>query len=505
MFLLYLQTRPDYSGKQEKCVIGCGQTYRETPHEHFQVFHAPKTEAFMCGCGFGDIMANRFRIHLERSHGVKFDEEYIADEFYFHDLPVFTSLRTCSNEKYKGTCKYRTPYNLLLREHDCINDIKFSELPDAHAFYDKLPKEQWPIWGYPHEDRLKSAKKKNNNDSTTKNKEPTKEAPKVKSQVHVPEKKTTTPPTTHVATTSSTKHAASDDDILDEGEQPELLEGLPPTMQTTDKDDEDETCVMTVGGEKESLPEAEMMEVESTKTDEKAHDKPAAGSPKEQRGEKRLHRKDSKEKMTGSKALEEQALRDDVATKLTRANYTGPTRQPFTPNIDMIRQVRVLPMRDGRSPYVDYKDQNRLPTHYCQAGLLQYHEELNAPGTIHRVVFQVPLTCGRFFVLGEEGVPVAYATVTLHWSSAYLQDHDSRVCQYNPSQLGAVAEVYDTRTRPATMSHFVCLSHRLNQGRYALVPAPLEGKHTTIYMDVCHGTSDFGLPSPIKWLDDHKK
>ena len=75
------------------------------------------------------IMANRFRIHLERSHGVKQDEEYIADEYYFHDLPTFTSLRTCSNEKYKGTCKYRTPFNLLLRKHDCINDIKFSDLP----------------------------------------------------------------------------------------------------------------------------------------------------------------------------------------------------------------------------------------------------------------------------------------------------------------------------------------------------------------------------------------
>ena len=70
---------------------------------------------------------------------------------------------------------------------------------------------------------------------------------------------------------------------------------------------------------------------------------------------------------------------------------------------------------------------------------------------------------------------------------------------------GAVAEVYDTRKRPATMSHFVCLSHRLNQGRYALVPAPLEGKYTTIYMDVCYGTSDFGLPSPIKMMDEQKK
>ena len=478
-------------------MIGCGQTYRETPQEHFQVFHAPKTEAFMCGCGFGDIMANRFRIHLERSHGVKFDEEYIADEYYFHDLPVFTSLRTCSNEKYKGTCKYRTPYNLLLREHDCINDIKFSELPEAHEFYDKLPREQWPIWGYPHEDRLKSSKKTNNNNTTTKSKEPTNETPKVKSQVHVPEKKTTT---------STTKQAESDDDILNVGDQPELLEGQPPNMQKTAKsDDEDETSVMSTGLEKGATSEMEKMEVDATKTDDHDHDKPATGSPKGQRGEKRARRVDSQDKLTGREALEEQAMRDDVATKLTRSNYTGPTRQPFTPNIDVIRRVRVLPMRDGRSPYVDYKDQNRMPTHYAQTGLLQYHDKLDAPGTIHRVVFQVPLTCGRFFVLGEEGVPVAHATITLHWSSAYLQDHDSRVCQYNPSQLGAVAEVYDTRTRPATMSHFVCLSHRLKQGRYALVPAPLEGKYTTIYMDVCYGTSDFGLPSPIKMLDEQKK
>ena len=48
------------------------------------------------------------------------------------------------------------------------------------------------------------------------------------------------------------------------------------------------------------------------------------------------------------------------------------------------------------------------------------------------------------------------------------------------------------------MLHFVCLSNRLNQGRYALVPAPLEGKYTTVYMDVCYGSSNFGLPTPIK-------
>ena len=312
--LLCLQTRPDYTGKQERCVIGCGQTYRETPQEHFQAFHAPKTEAFMCGCGFGDIMANRFRIHLERSHGVKQDEEYIADEYYFHDLPTFTSLRTCFNEKYKGTCKYRTPFNLLLREHDCINDIKFSELPEPHEFFDKLPKEQWPIWGYPHEDRLKSAKKKSDTNNN-KNKEtaPAQEAPKVKSQVHVPEKKTTT----------NTKQAASDDDVLNVEDQPELLEGLPPTTRKdNEENDDDETCVMTTGLEPSTSKEGEKMEVDNTKSTTHDHDKTPASSPKEQRGEKRSRRVESHERVTPMQALEEQAVRDDVTTKLSRANYT---------------------------------------------------------------------------------------------------------------------------------------------------------------------------------------
>ena len=88
-------------------------------------------------------------------------------------------------------------------------------------------------------------------------------------------------------------------------------------------------------------------------------------------------------------------------------------------------------MRDGRTPLVEYKHQNRIPTHYAQAGLLQYHDQLDAPGRTHRNVFQVPLTCGRFYDLGEEGVPVAYAAITLHWSSTFRRlqglDHDSRL------------------------------------------------------------------------------
>ena len=81
------------------------------------------------------------------------------------------------------------------------------------------------------------------------------------------------------------------------------------------------------------------MEVDNTKSTTHDHEKTPASSLKEQRGEKRSRRVDSHEKVTPMQALEEQAVRDDVATKLSKANYTGPTRQPFTPNVEMIRQV----------------------------------------------------------------------------------------------------------------------------------------------------------------------
>ena len=95
----------------------------------------------------------------------------------------------------------------------------------------------------------------------------------MKSQVHVPEKKTTT---------STTKQAESDDDILNVGDQPELLEGQPPNMQTTAKnDDEEETSVMSTGLEKGATSEMEKMEVDATKTDDNDHDKPATGTQKD--------------------------------------------------------------------------------------------------------------------------------------------------------------------------------------------------------------------------------
>ena len=238
-------------------------------------------------------MANQFRINLKRWHVVKQDEEYIADEYNSPDLPTFTNLRTCFNEKYKGTCKYCTPFNLLLREHDCINNIGFSELPEPHEFFDKLPKDQWPVWGYPHDDRLKSAKKKTNtNNNTNTKKAPAHEAPKVKLQVHVPEKKMS----------SYTKQAASDKDVLDVKDQPELLEGLPTTTQTEDKDDDDdETCMMSTRLQSSTSTEAEKMEIDTTKLSTNEQD--TNRQPKEQRSEKKSRWVYSYEKVTPMQAL----------------------------------------------------------------------------------------------------------------------------------------------------------------------------------------------------------
>ena len=134
--------------------------YHERRDQHFLAFHEKKTWALICGCGFGDIAANRFRIHLDLVHGQKRDVEEIADEYYFHNLPEYTTLKPCFNEKYKGHCKFRTPYLTILQQSNrCEEGLKYSTPPPATKFFDFLPPTQRPTWGYPHEDRLNKKKK----------------------------------------------------------------------------------------------------------------------------------------------------------------------------------------------------------------------------------------------------------------------------------------------------------------------------------------------------------
>ena len=105
-----MQKRPAYDQEGTKCEWGCGQVYHERRDQHFLAFHENKTWALICGCGFGEIAANRFRIYLDLVHGQKRDVEEISDEYYFNNLPEHITLKTCFNEKYKGHCKFRTPY-----------------------------------------------------------------------------------------------------------------------------------------------------------------------------------------------------------------------------------------------------------------------------------------------------------------------------------------------------------------------------------------------------------
>ena len=53
------------------------------------MYHRVKREALMCGCGFGDIFANRFRKHLLEVHELRMTISDVAEQFFWHDLPPF--------------------------------------------------------------------------------------------------------------------------------------------------------------------------------------------------------------------------------------------------------------------------------------------------------------------------------------------------------------------------------------------------------------------------------
>ena len=519
-----LQKRPEYDQPPKDCTYGCGQTYRETEDEHWRVFHQKKTWALICGCGFGDIMANRFRIHLEKAHGQIYSVEEVADEFFFHDVPAYTTLKPCFSEKYKGHCKFRTPfYNLLTQSHRCEEGLKYSKPPKPTAFFDFLPPSQRPTWGYPHEDRLEKKKPANTVKSAVTRANHADRQPPAKQrksdenlaiQAAPPERKRRLSPVRKSqlsksaselsrpqAASAANKHnvvnvvrkAKSPDLDLDEAailnadNEPEIFapgeldeeipEHAPPSSDGEVATEDEETIPMEIDTGRPSSSSAS------------ASNQPIwTGS--QQRAKQIADQVDFPDLSAANPANSP----PKPARPAKRHHEWGPLppKMAFQPIIHEVASSKVPPMPLDASSYDDFYKLAGLPEFHIHAGTIMYNSRLIKPATCQRVAVKQPLQLGRYFVLNRQGKICGYATCTRHWSSQYLVDSEERFCQFNPSNFGAVAEMYDVRTRPASMSHFLCLSTRFNPGEYRLLVAPVEAKPVMLEMYVCEADSHFG-------------
>ena len=128
------------------------------------------------------------------------------------------------------------------------------------------------------------------------------------------------------------------------------------------------------------------------------------------------------------------------------------------------------------SIYQDFKKLTAINFSYTHASVMHYSSKLKRQTRKQRVVIPTPVTCGRYFVTGDDGRPRCYAVITLNWGSTIKATVDKRYCQFNPGHFTVWAELADIRTRPVSVTHFIGLGDGLLKGEYRLVQAPVDNK-----------------------------
>ena len=82
---------------------------------------------------------------------------------------------------------------------------------------------------------------------------------------------------------------------------------------------------------------------------------------------------------------------------------------------------------------------------------------------------------------------------------------EDEFAQFNPSKFCFIAEMFDTRPRPTSMSHFLVFSDRLAPGEYRLIPAPYRDQHTPVTLHIAEADNEFCIVTPLKVTPKSKK
>ena len=80
-------------------------------------------------------MANRFRVHLKKVHNEDYTLDEVVENFFCHKLPAFTTVKPCTNPRYKDTCMFRSPYaSIVSSKHQCLRDMQYTKIvkPTEH-------------------------------------------------------------------------------------------------------------------------------------------------------------------------------------------------------------------------------------------------------------------------------------------------------------------------------------------------------------------------------------
>ena len=101
-------------------------------------------------------MAYRFKLHLKKVHNEDDTIEGVVEDFFFHNLPTYTTVKPCTNPRYKDQYKFMSPYtSIVSTKHQCLPAIQYSALKKPTEHFKLIHPSQVPVWGYPGQDKLK--------------------------------------------------------------------------------------------------------------------------------------------------------------------------------------------------------------------------------------------------------------------------------------------------------------------------------------------------------------
>ena len=150
--LLYLQVKIKYGEERHYCPSEppCSLPFLEPYEEHDFVYHAKKSAALICGCGYGHILAHKFVQHVKDIHGVQLTTSEAAERHFWHNLVEFERVYGCHRNSKRVKCTFRSPIeHLMLNVHACVTDAQPSPYPRYDEFVRLLPKWMRPTFGFP--------------------------------------------------------------------------------------------------------------------------------------------------------------------------------------------------------------------------------------------------------------------------------------------------------------------------------------------------------------------
>ena len=95
-------------------------------------------------------------MHLKKVHNEDYSLDEIVESFFFHKLPAYTTVKPCTNPRYKDQGMFRSPYaSIVSSKHQCQRDMQFTKILKPTEHFKLLHPTQVPVWGYPGQDKLK--------------------------------------------------------------------------------------------------------------------------------------------------------------------------------------------------------------------------------------------------------------------------------------------------------------------------------------------------------------